>query len=292
MLTNEIILSFIPNYIASGFNERSMLDRLAPYVSGAEAWTGQYVASESVLDSIDNPELRTKVLGNLQATATLRLLLDAAPMLDVTLHPNGLAVVNTDSLAPASTARVKEFKAALENQLIKFASLVISKMATNQAWRDSFPGRNYWTDHMFTTPDSIVTSGIAERRWDDVMQSISSIICAELLIAENYISRELMLVLDEYQFPESERRIYLEKLKHCLMPLIAGTAKWIRKEGIEVELPAACRPPALIETRLFALVEHIKKNPLYFPEWHKSKTANLFYPPKFVNKKSSGGYFF
>lgn len=292
MLTNEIILSFIPNYIASGFNERSMLDRLAPYVSGAEAWTGQYVADESVLDSIDNPELRNKVLSNLQATATIRLLLDAAPMLDVTLHPNGLAVVNTDSLAPASTARVQEFKTALERQLIRFASLVISDLAANEAWRDSFPGRNYWTCHMFTTPESIVTSGIAERRWDDIMQSISAIVCAELLIAENYISRELMLLLDQWEFEEIDRKKYLESLKKSLLPLVAGTAKWIRKEGIEVELPAACRPPALIETRLFALVEHIKKNPLYFPEWHRSKTANLFYPPKFVNKKSSGGYFF
>ena len=54
-----------------------------------------------------------------------RALFLAAPLLDVTMHPNGLAV-NTDSMALASAERSKEFRNALDRQTILSADNLVN----------------------------------------------------------------------------------------------------------------------------------------------------------------------
>ncbi|MCC8037191.1 MAG: hypothetical protein LIP02_03525 [Bacteroidales bacterium] len=48
-----------------------------------------------------------------------------------------------------------------------------------------------------------------------------------------------------------------------------------------------------ISTRaMMDVVNFIRHRPDDFPEWHSSPTARLFSPPKFENKKKSGGFWF
>lgn len=42
----------------------------------------------------------------------------------------------------------------------------------------------------------------------------------------------------------------------------------------------------------YDLVNTIRNNPKVFPEWQNTKTAELFSPKVFDNKKTSGGYWF
>ena len=284
MITNETLLRHIPNYIAPGFNETTLLEKLQPFVEAAEHWADTDICPREIV--ADNQKLSAL----LDDVIAIRTLCFSAPMLDVTMHPNGLAVVNTESLAPASAERSKAFIVSMHGHLLDYIDVFIDEITEyarepgqpeqyteiRAKWSGSVPARNIWLATIFQNCNQIVRHTGINKTLPDVMNSLQVIKYHESLMAERWISPELMEVLRRKQFPEE----YWIEYSHLLFIL--------RRD---LEMFISCKKPiAHLEMR--QAVQLIRSNPHAFPQWHKSATARLFDPPVFRNKKKSGGYFF
>lgn len=284
MITNKTLLRHIPNYIAAGYNETSLLDKIQPSVEIAGHWADTNICPREIV--ADNPKLSAM----LDDVIALRSLCLAAPMLDVTMHPNGLAIVNTESLAPASAERSKAFIWALNKHLLGFIDAFIDEITEYNRhpddqiqyeeifgkWSESLPANKIWLATIYQNCSQIVSHTGINETWSDVINSIPVIRYQESLMAERWISRDLMVVL--------RKKIYT--VEHCIV--YAELLSVLRRE-LGNTLSGKC---PIDHCAMRSAVELIRKNPDAFPQWHKSATARLFDPPVFRNKKKSGGYFF
>ena len=53
-MTDEILLRQLPNFIATGYNETKLIDRISPSVDIASAWTDTHVSPRSILEGFPN----------------------------------------------------------------------------------------------------------------------------------------------------------------------------------------------------------------------------------------------
>ncbi len=280
-MTNETLLRHLPNYIASGFKESTLISKILPSAESAESWAEMHVSPRSVIEKFPGNYGNSEDYGIRDLKfiyddiVAVRALWLATPMLDVTMHPNGLAVVNTDSLAPASAERAKAFREALEFQLLNKIDTFLSVAFRLQDWVTSYPAESIWNTTLFTGCQDIIAYMGTNRTFLDVLESIRNIHTIEEQIAERWISPELMSTLRKNKYLDTPRlfRNIIHPLKYCI-------AHAIRSD----------RDPDYNVLRM--IVERIRTHPEEFPEWHSSETARLFSPPVFRNKKKSGGYFF
>lgn len=285
MISEETLLRHIPNYVAAGYKEKSLLDKLLPSVSLAEAWAAAYISTDDIISqSRELCEIR-------DSAVALRTLYIAAPLLDVTMHPNGLAVVNTDSLAPASRERSLEFRKAIESHLLettdKFLKIIFYPSdhesedtelgKIHQRWLISYPAISLWLRTVFDSCESLCTSLGIDRSFDTIRYAITSLTPLEHEIGERWISIYLLNILRQKGYPEDHGQQF-QQLAMLVRSALAEAYKTKSRTNSET---------------MRAIVQYIRENPAAFPQWFDSKTAELFLdPPRFLNQKKSGGYFF
>lgn len=279
IITPEILLSVIPNYIASGYKEKQLLDKIQPQAQAAEAWTEQHISPLDIFDPREDAEN----LNRLAQIAATKAILDTAPLLDVTMHPNGLAVVNTDSLAPASADRSREFRQALDRQLCNLIDTTLPFLRRNPKWAESEPAVQIWDSTIFPCIATMRQYCNLEAGATPYFQFRAAAEAAQDHIAERYISRKLMDRLRAYPYSDTPNMSSL-KILTPVRHAVAQAAQRL-KEGHPPITPG-------IESLLMRIVDTIRKDPQSYPEWHASDTARLFTPPVFRNTKESGGYFF
>lgn len=272
-MDNETIMKFLPNYIAPGMGEDMLIDKIAPFIDTAENWVNSYIVAQRFTDG--NTELQ-ELRNNIIAVRALYL---AAPALDVTMHPNGLAVVNTDSLAPASAERSKEFRKTLDKQTLEHIDRFLEHVyneGQSVKFLSTAPGSSMWGATIFKTCADLISYTDTEPTWDHLINSLHHASALENRIAEKFISYRLLhrfrLWKDNLPQP-SDFLSVISDLKSVIGKSIAANVF-----------------PDFNDMR--PIVERIRKRPDIFPEWHESSTANLFDPPVFKNQKKSGGYFF
>lgn len=285
MISEETLLQHIPNYVAAGYKERSLLDKLLTSISLAEVWVDTYISPDDIIS--ESPEL----CEIRDSAVALRTLYSAAPLLDVTMHPNGLAVVNTDSLAPASRERSLEFRKALESHLIetidKFLKIIFypSEHSPGDAdlgkirlrWLISYPAISVWLHTVFDSCESICTSLGIDRSFGAIRLAINGLTPIEHEIGERWISIYLLNILRQKGYPEDHEQQF-QQLAMLVRSALAQAYK--DKSGPNPET-------------MRAIVQYIRENPDSFPQWFVSKTAELFLdPPRFQNQKKAGGFFF
>ncbi len=285
MITNETLLRHIPNYIASGYNETKLLEKIQPSVEIAGHWADTNICPRVI--AAEAPKLS----GMLDDIIALRALCIAAPMLDVTMHPNGLAIVNTESLAPASAERSKEFRTALDGHLVDFIDKFIYEITgynklpskweeyktIRDLWSSSIPAKTIWHSTIFPGCGELLINTGNPKSWEKFISILPVVSSLELQIAERGISFDLLRDLRTDHYGADVMNYYIH-VTHFIKRAIRSYFE---------------SPMYIIDTEFMrSAVELIRKNPDAFPQWHKSATARLFDPPVFKNKKKSGGFFF
>lgn len=135
-LTPDSITKFIPNLLTEVEGERSLFDKLVPYIDSAKRELEvRYLGVDDILSESHN-EFALKIL-------VAKALADAAPALDLVVTPTGMAVINTESLAPASKERVERLIASLREYVSVNLSLLIDICRTYEAWRNSKQGEYF-----------------------------------------------------------------------------------------------------------------------------------------------------
>ena len=273
--TDEQLRSHLPNVIASVKGETPFIERLALFLDLAEDWVVNTFTSVSTFNTIcgytDSNNIKILCSRLVVADALRR----AIPSLDIVLTPNGLAVVNTSNLAPASKPRVDRLVGSMLSHRDDCIAALLPELVGASKWLTSsqadFFGATLFTD--LAIVDSV--GGCQGRKWEKYLELRSQVIDLEASLAEEWFSPELMSALRS----ENLRGDLTEKRSKIVRQVKAQVVGYLLSGSFN-------------SRRLADIVNYIRLNPEFFSEWHQSETAKLFAPPVFRNEKKASGYFF
>lgn len=179
-LTNEIIGKNIPNVLTEVEGETPLSEKLAPFIESAKLWLEtEYLGSEDFLSEAHN-EFAQKII-------VKKAFADAVPSLDLIITPNGMAVINTDNMAPASKERVERLITSLNDYVSANVALLLDICRTYESWRLSERGQYFCASFIYSPRDcryAKLDFPFEEAR--------SRAILLETAMAERYLGRDTM----------------------------------------------------------------------------------------------------
>ena len=281
MITPELIQATLPNILPAVEGEKSVYEKLQPYVAEAERWVKNTFTGEEIWQNIEQRSDSDTTKQILQQVIINDAFARAIPNLDLILTPNGFGIVSNTNIAPASKDRVERLiDSILDNRDDNISQLLV-ELPKIEGWISTSQGE-YFTATLFTTlsitrtlpkPDNYRT------RWDYYQLLHEKLVVIEKEIADKYVSPELISALRTEQFSLAAtnlRKKIIPSLKAVELLLLRNTEEY-RK---------------ICHNELTMIVDIIRKYPDDFPEWHSSPTAQLYNPPIFENKKNATGYWF
>jgi hypothetical protein len=203
-------------------------------------------------------------------------MLRAIPSLDLVLTPNGFGVVNTQTIAPASTQRIETLMASMRKMRDECIDLLLAELRKDEDWLNSnraeYFGATLLCDLRMA---NLLPETVNDCRWERFIAAHPTLLEVENSLAEEYVSPELLT------------RLRKNNLANNLTSSESLVINAIEKQVIDV-----LRLKPISVKAMFRLVNYIRSNIDIFPEWAASKTAELYSPPVFKNDKNSTGYFF
>ena len=281
MITPELIQATLPNILPAVEGEKSVYEKLQPYVAEAERWVKNTFTGEEIWQNIEQRSDSDTTKQILQQVIINDAFARAIPNLDLILTPNGFGIVSNTNIAPASKDRVERLIDSILDNRDDNISLLLVELPKIEGWIATSQGE-YFTATLFTTlsitrtlpkPDNYRT------RWDYYQLLHEKLVVIEKEIADKYVSPELISALRTEQFSSAAtnlRKKIIPSLKAVELLLLRNTEEY-RK---------------ICHNELTMIVDIIRKYPDDFPEWHSSPTAQLYNPPIFENKKNATGYWF
>ena len=271
---DDTLRQYLPNVFATVKGEVSLFDKVKVDIDLAQNWavnsfTGEVLFSDICSRSADDP-LRI-LSAKLIVTEALRR---AIPSLDVVLTPNGFGVVSNQNIAPASKERVDRLIGSLADYRDECIANLLPALVGATQWITSSQAA-FFGETLF--PDLAITDQVkgTGSKWERYLALRPMILDIEASLAEEFFSPELMV------------RLRNEVLRRTHTADLARVINAIRGQVVDLLNGGSIRMRDMID-----VVNHIRRFPDLFPEWHASETAKLFAPPIFKNKKESRGYFF
>lgn len=281
MITPENISATLPNIIQEVEGEKSVYEKLQPYLEEAERWARNTFTGEAVWQLIEQRSDSDTTKQVLQQVIIHDAFARAIPNLDVILTPNGFGIVSNSNIAPASKERVDRLiDSLLDNRDDDIHQLLV-ELPKVEGWTVTRQGE-YFTATLFPTlsitkilprPDKYKT------RWDYYQFLHEKMVVIEKALADKYVSPELISAL---------------RMEHVNVAAVYRRNNLINSlKAVEVMLiKNPEEKQEVCHQELTMIVDTIRKYPAVFPEWHSSATAQLYDPPIFENKKKSNGYWF
>ena len=272
---------YLPNAFATVEGEVSLYDKLKPYLAEAEVWLKSSITGKDMLLLLAAADDTDTAKGEAARAVTCDALMHAIPSLDVVLTPNGFGVVSNQNVAPASKDRVQRLMNSMEQQRDDAVTHLLKLIRGQKAWQQS-PVFNLWCRTLFPDIGVVSQLGVLEHQFAKYLELIPSIIHIETMMAEEFISRELLEHLHRYQFGIGYDRMTPKEQ--------SGRAYVITH--LRAEIVSQLQGNPMNRNYMTDLVQFIRQEPEMFPQWHASATAQLFSPTLFKNKKEAQGYFF
>ena len=271
---DDTLRQYLPNVFATVKGEVSLFDKVKVDIDLAENWVIETFVSTKTFNTIcgyveDNP---IKIItAKLIASEALRR---AIPSLDLVLTPNGFGVVSNQNVAPASKERVDRLIGSLADYRDDCIANLLPLLSRESDWLGSVQA-SFFGETLF--PDLAITDQVkgTGSKWERYLALRPMILDIEASLAEEFFSPELMV------------RLRNEVLRKTHTADLARVINAIRGQVVDLLNGGSIRMRDMID-----VVNHIRRFPDLFPEWHASETAKLFAPPIFKNKKEARGYFF
>lgn len=255
----EMLEALIPNRVAVGRGETSIYSKISEFIEIAENW---------VIQSLAVPEsLISRYSGRLARIAAIKTIIIAAPSLDVVFHPSGMAVINTDSLVPASKDRAERLISSLEEILWDEICGVLNFLEGEIEWPTA---SSPFELSLCRTPMSVKLRGGSCGSLDEFTEVVTKLRALEDELADLYISHEVM----DYLYANRINYISVSyRISSYLLRLINKNAPLDETTGLKILSLIKC----------MAELRNI---------WNSTQQAAFYNAPKFQNNRNNSGYFF
>lgn len=283
MLSDQFLTSLLPAVIVPGIGEPSLSSRIAHFISQAELLFDNIFGSFDQLLNLIPEDSRVSFSNNRDLMIGNYALARAIPALNVTLHPNGLATVQTEALTPASAKRTEDLIISLDRSATEAFDSIIG-ILENTTWFSSSKAARYICSTIFHTSLSIASRLNTQRSVNAYLQAISHIGIIESYLADNYLSIPLIdrlrIATPEDLSSDFNTRSLLSRLHDLIVILYDIPIDQLKEQTAR-------------SITLGSIMDLLKKYPGSFPEWHNSQISKRFTSPVFFrNQRHSGGYFF
>ena len=276
LITNDAQLrQYIPNALVTVEGEKSLFDKLTPFLESSEEWLMQTFIPEAILQEVVANERQPFSRLLMKAVAN-DAFLHAVPSLDLVLTPNGFGIVSNQNIAPASKERVERLMASLESERDQAIDLLLPRLPLLTDWQQSEQGQ-YFAATMFPNLSLCRRLAVKQHLWAEYQALHDKLVKIENTLAETYFSQEQMAVF-------REKAMML--LTNC-HPLEVQVIRSLMSLELMLVSDMTVHPQSFYD-----LVNTIREREDLFPEWHASATAELYTPKVFSNKKLSGGFWF
>ena len=279
---NTTLRSFIPNSFSSLPNEPTLFDKLVPFIRSAETWFLRNIIPENVIVSvIDRALSQDDPLYFLpRRIVALKAWLLAIPSVDVVIGNNGIGVVETNSLKPASKAKIDRLLSSVADELDIVLEALLPMLPEIPGWLDS-PQADTFRKTLFPTFRILRQRGVSNDLWNNWVAISPKIHDIENEIGESWISVPVLERLRRANLDPDLRR-------DPLLSLLISKVKAAVRIMLDNPQAATCPPLRQLE-EANAIV---RGNTDRFPEWCMSPTARFFKTPAFRNSPDSSAYFF
>ena len=267
--TDEQLRLLIPNVLATVEGEPTLIEKLYPYLESAEQW----VMDTFVPDS-SGPNERFRF--PLEKLVACHAYMTAIPSLDLVLTPNGFGIVSNQTVVPASRERVAALIASLESQRDAAIEALILRLSSRTDWQQSEHAK-YFSATMFPFLSLCRRLAIREHIWDSYQQLRERLIKIENVLADTYFSQPQMQIFRSQVITQGSTASNLES------QIIRSLQSYELQLLTDIQVHPQC---------YYDLVTIIREHPAEFPVWHTSPVAALYTPNLFLNKKTSGGFWF
>ncbi|MDE6237840.1 MAG: hypothetical protein K2M45_08235 [Muribaculaceae bacterium] len=278
-------IKILPNIIAEGIGENSLAERIAPQLRSADMWLDIEVLTPDIRQALmsEGDENLKKMIDNI---IQYKALYEAAPLLDVTIHPNGLAVVNTDSLAPASKERCDKFRSQLMRSLILEIDLLLKRIYSSSPliWQEFTVENSLWARTMFHSPVDIAIVAQTPLVWDEMSSAVIEIVLAEEYLAQTVFSMDLLPELRRCPVADPEMSLAIEDAR----AVVSSYLKYSMAEDHSHKKIFY----KLHRSAINKFITRMLKSPEKFQIWHQSSVGRLYASTPFQNEKSDSAYFF
>ena len=274
---NTTLLDLVPNVLTTVEGEKTLYDKLEPWLITAEQWVCDTFTGSQELETIaaDSTTTVWQQVANVIACEAMR---QAIPSLDVVLTPNGFGIVSNQNVAPASKERVERLIESMTAGRDLNIDYLLDSLSEREDWQQT-KQRDWFCQTLLQSPRDaelgVYGPEWTGNRWEAFIELRERARNIEAAIAERWVSEALMERLRQAIItpgsPSKDAALAL-RLRDCVFAELKGE-------------PRRCR-------MLDSVVNYVRQQPEEYPEWADSDTAKLFDPPVFRNKKDSSGYFF
>lgn len=295
--SDEQLRKIIPNAFAQNIpGAQSFFDKILPFIEGAESWIEENITGPSF-------ESSTVIKEKIECLVAVMAYRDALPAIDVVVSHNGVGVVETNTLKPASKAKMDALDKNLTRLVDNYICELISYLQYEEEWSLS-PKAGLFMDYIldnplhvksFRVPEAIEFRNILERYdfFRPVMTSIQD------QIANEWISRDILNLILLFK---REARLLTERIKakfgeykDCEIQTIneitslirqAIFATILRNEGLYDPMFRDIKSPLELAVQKITGCKPLSKI------WARTSTARFFKYKGFLNKKDSTAYWF
>lgn len=272
---NTALRQCIPNTLATVPGEATWYEKLYPSLQEAERWLEVNITGENVLEDLKDKDDENPVKQICAKIITAQALMGAIPSLDLVLTPNGFGIVNTQNVVPASKDRIERLINSVEAMRDSAIDTLLCKLPAMGSWCSTEQGM-FFAATLFPRLSLCRRLAVREHVWANYNKLRNRIVKIEATLAETYFSPEQM-------------KVFRQKVirQEAMQDIMANVIRQI--QSLEMMLVSDMQ---VHQQSFFDIVNTIREHEYIFPEWHSSKTAELYSPVTFINKKESTGYFF
>lgn len=297
---NTTLRSFIPNSFAPRPDSQSLFDKITPFLQSAEIWfKSEFIPENLLLGIISEAQQQDDPLYFLpRRIVAMRAWQNAIPSIDIVVGNNGVGVVETASLKPASKAKIDNLLLSVASELDRNIEMLLPLLPTINGWIGSAQAEKFRAT-LFPTFRILRRLGFDDDLWNRWLRISQRIRTIEDEIGEKWISAPVLkkIRLQNLRILAGSRaatcldcganevsadiivRNLIAKVKSAVSIIIGAET-----DGINTQHMAK---PYLEEANAI-----IRNNPAIFPEWEDSPTARFFKTPAFRNRPGSTAFYF
>lgn len=292
---NATLRAFIPNTFAQSQNQSTTLfDKMAPMLTEAEIWITEHLIPEHLLQKIiDEATSQTDIMYFLPRRLVALMAWKATiPSIDVVVSHNGIGTTETNTVKPASKAKIDRLIQSVSESTDKALKHIINLLPNIHGWKDTRQAESF-RETLFPNINYLSMLGIFTNLWDwheAIKPQIKSI---EDRLAEDYISPELM---DALRFEaqngcnEMPRRRMIDHLRSVVLKVLRpALPKMPSPPVVPLEVsPSAWAQIPEIDTVMTLLLRHHND----FTEFCGTPQERSLNIKPFKNSQNSSAYIF